>query len=539
MKILLKLISGALILSCSCSPKASSEDGVYTEGDRTYAPEAVRKVLDRQQKAAFSYFYDGAEPESGMAYEGNERENVVTTGGSGFGVMALIVGIERGWISREEGVGRMLGILDFLTKADRYGGVWSHWYNPDGSYAPFGDQKATGDLVETSFMMAGLLAAREYYTGNSENERLIRESIDNLYATVDWAKYAGPDKDGLYWLWYSETDRFSLKISGWNEALITYIMALAAPDGHSITPEIYERGWNVPGFPSRKTYGYTFPLGSQDTGGPLFFSHYSFLGLNPRLMQDSNAWYWQQNVSHTMINRHYCLNEASESRRYNVGMWGLTACYGAGSRPGYSARSPKNDDGVIAPTAALSSYPYTPFYSTQVLLALDELPECQGAYGLADSYMPSEKAATRKHLAIDQGPIVVMIENYRSGLIWDLLMKNEHVKSALAKAKIGSPEYKEGFPFSNVETVSGRMDLMEHPDRAVYEIEYFIPEPGTVHFDIVRDSDGETVQAHDIVSEAGLHAFVFDEAKITRGRKYSVRMVAPSGKTYRLPVILH
>ena len=528
------------LTACSCSSGSGADTGGdrFSSGDQTYAPSAVRRVLDRQQKAAFEFFYNGADPQSGMAYEGNNRGNTVTTGGSGFGVMALIVGVERGWITREEGTGQLRKIVDFLTEADRYKGAWSHWYSPDGSYVAFGDQKATGDLVESSFMMAGLLAAYEYFDGTDDVESGLREDIDNLYRTVDWSGYTGENGDGLYWLWYSETDTYSLKISGWNEALVTYLMALAAPEGHCIDAETYRRGWNLQSFPQRKTYGYELPLGNE-LGGPLFFSHYTFLGFDPRFMQDDKAWYWRQNLSHTMVNRHYCIHSAPETYDYGVDMWGLTACYGAGSSPNYSARNPQNDDGVIAPTAALSAYPYTPFYSTQVLLNMDRISECQGEFGLADAYKPSEKAANRDHLAIDQGPIVVMIENYRSGLIWNLLMSNDHVKAALEKAGIGMPSFEDGFPFANIETGSGYMDMMQHPDREKYELDYYLGDGGTAKVEVVRESTGECVYSASLEAVSGLNSLAFGADRVTRGEKYFIRLTAPGGKIHQLPVILH
>lgn len=534
----LPVVLALAVISCSSGSRTNSGEERFYPGDHTYAPSAVRRVLDRQQKAAFDFFYKGADPQTGMAYEGNNRGNTITTGGSGFGVMAIIVGVERGWITREDGSGQIRKIVNFLTDADRYKGAWSHWYSPDGTYVAFGDQKATGDLVESSFMMAGLLAAYEYFDGADDVETSLREDIDNLYKSVNWSGYTGKNGDGLYWLWYSETDTYSLKISGWNEALVTYLMALAAPDGHCIDATTYKRGWNPQPFPQRKTYGYELPLGNE-LGGPLFFSHYSFLGFNPRLMQDENAWYWRQNLSHTMVNRHYCTYSAPEAFGYGIDMWGLTACYGAGSSPSYSARSPQNDDGVIAPTAALSSYPYTPFYSTQVLLNLDKISECKGEFGFADAYMPSERIATRDHLAIDQGPIVVMIENYRSGLIWDLLMSNDHVKRALEKAGIGKPSFEDGFPFANIESVSGYMDIMQHPDREKYELEYFLSDGGQVKVETVKESTGECVYSTIQDAVPGLNSISFGADRVTRGEKYFIRLTAPGNKIHQLPVILH
>lgn len=531
------------LISVGCNPKPAGSgtpgNNTYPSGDQTYSPENVRKVLDKQQKAAFNFFYEGAEPQSGVALEGNNRGNTVTIGGGGFGVMAIVTGIERGWITREQGKERIRKIIDFLKGADRYKGAWSHWHNPDGSYVAFGDQKATGDLVETSYMIEGLIVAREYFDRSDAEETAIRNDIDWLYDTVDWAGYTGENKDGLYWLWYSEQDRYSLKISGWNEGLASYLFALGAKDGHDISPDLYERGWNVPVYPNRKVNGYVFPLGNNVTGGPLFFSHYSFLGFDPRHMQDSKAWYWQQNLSHTMINRHYCIYDAPASHGYNSCLWGLTACYGAGSTPSYSARNPKDDDGVIAPTAAISAFPYTPFYSAQVLMELDRIEACQGEYGFADSYKPAEKVSNRNHLAIDQGPIVVMIENYRSGLIWNLFMKNERVKRALERAGIGEPVFREGFPFIAADTKTGLYDLMAHPDKEKYELEYYSDESGKASFKILQKATMDEIQSYETDIQAGLSAFQFDDTKVTRGKPYIISMTLPSKKTYQIEAILH
>lgn len=536
---LLLLLISFCLRACTQSPQAGeTPESSYPPGDQTYVPANVRKVLDKQQKAAFTFFYEGAETESGMALEGNNRGNTVTIGGSGFGVMALVVGMERGWITRAQGIAQIQKILAFLKKADRYKGVWSHWHNPDGSFAPFGDQSATGDLVETSFLIQGLIVAREYLDKDTADEKAIRETIDQLYDGIDWAGYTGTNQDGLYWLWYSRDDRYSLKISGWNEALCTYLLALGA-EKNGISADIYKKGWNAPFYPGRKVNGYEFPLGNQEKGGPLFFSRYSFLGFDPRHMADDKAWYWQQNISHTMLNRHYCLYEAPEKNGYKASLWGLTACYGAGSTGSYSARSPQNDDGVLAPTAALSAFPYTPFYSTQVLMELNGLEVCKGEYGFADSYKPSENQANRNHLAIDQGPIVVMIENYRSELIWRLFMKNTRVKQALQKAGIGEPTLKEGFPFVVADSKTGVVDLMAHPDSEKYQLDGYSSQAGTAHVSIKSGSTMETIQEYSLPVTAGVFRFTFDDTKVTRGKKHEITLTLPSGKTCQMETILH
>ena len=307
---------------------------IVVKNDETYAPEKVKAIMDEWQRKNFNFFVAGASS-TGMAYEGNDRGDVVTTGGSGFGVMSIIVGTERGWITREQSTNQMQKIVRFLGKAERFKGAWSHWYNPDGTSHPFGDQVKTGDLIETAFMMAGLIAAGEYYTRTTSVEKEIRDSVASFWKTINWHFYVG-DGNALNWLYYSQENRLTMNIKGWNEGLISYILALGAPEPMNISYNVYNNGWlSGGGILNRigKFYGYDLPLGSS-YGGPLFFAHYSFLGLNPNLMEDNYANYWQQNVGHTMINRHYCVYESPKNFKYSECDWGLTACYGGASSMG-------------------------------------------------------------------------------------------------------------------------------------------------------------------------------------------------------------
>lgn len=529
-----------LILFAVFTFTACGDDPVPTivveKNDDTYTPSKVQPVLEEWQHKTFNFFYDGASPETGMALEGNERGPVVTTGGSGFGLMAIVVGSERGWITRQQAAERTQKIVRFLGKAERFKGMWSHWYNPDGTAHPFGDQVKTGDVIESAFMAAGLLTASEYYTSGSAIETEIRDSINSFWNTMDWRFYARSGK-ALQWLWFSQEDRLDLDIKGWNEGWIAYVLALAAPEPHNISEAVYAQGWQSNGgifHANRAFYGYNLPLG-ESKGGPMFFAHYSFLGLNPRLIEDKYANYWEQNVSHTLINRHYCLAEAPASFKYDERNWGLTACYGGKPPWNYSARSPLNDDGVIAPTAALGSYPYTPFYSTQVLLNLANMPLAQGTYGFADAYSPGTSTSEKKQLAIDQGPIVVMMENYRSGLIWNLMMKNEHVTSGLNRAGVkAKPAYKQGFHLAIINTATGEYDMMRHPDRKQFELDYFLESAGNVKFTVTNKAQSKVVLEKTVTGNAGENVFAFDNQEIINGKQHILKMIAPDGKEYTL-----
>jgi len=533
MKRLLLILLIVSFVACGKDPLPTV---VVQKNDDTFSPSKVQPVLEEWQRKTFNYFYSGADPLTGMAYEGNERGTTVTTGGSGFGVMALIVGSERAWITRQQAAERTLKIVRFLGKAERFKGMWSHWYNTDGTAHPFGNQIKTGDVIESSFMMAGLLTASEYYTSADAVETEIRDSIKSFWETMDWRFYAKSGK-ALQWLWFSLDDRLELNITGWNEGWIAYILALGAPDPLNISQDIYAQGWQSNGgisHSNRSFYGYELPLG-ENKGGPMFFAHYSFLGLNPQMLEDKYANYWKQNVSHTLINRHYCLTDAPAAYKYDERNWGLTACYGGKPPWEYKARSPLNDDGVIAPTAALASYPYTPFYSTQVLLNLAGMPLAQGTYGFADAYSPATNTSEKKHLAIDQGPIVVMMENYRSGLIWKLLMKNDRIKIGLNRAGVkDKPSYNQGFHLAILNTATSEYDMMRHPDRKQFELAYFLGSPGNVKFTVTNKAQNKVVLEKTIAGISGENIVEFDSEEIIKGKQHIIKMVTPDNKEYQL-----
>jgi hypothetical protein len=391
-------------------------------------------LLTKVQEQTFKYFWDFAHPNSGLARERNSSGNTVTIGGSGFGVMSIIVGIERGFITREQGVLRLKKIVDFLKGADRFHGVWPHWMNGNtGETVPFSTNDNGGDLVETAFMIQGLLTVREYLNPGNTQEQSIRNTITQLWEEVEWDWYTQGGQDVLYWHWSPNYGwEKNLKIRGWNESLIVYVLAASSPT-HPISASVYNEGWARNGDMANNNeyYNIQLPLGSS-FGGPLFFSHYSFLGLDPRNLQDQYANYWNQNVAHAKINHAYSVANPKNFVGYGEGAWGLTA---SDNHNGYSAHSPTNDLGVITPTAALSSFPYTPEESMTALKHFYYImgDKLWGEYGFYDAFNLTENWYASSTLAIDQGPIILMIENYRSALLWNLFMKNEEISDGLDK----------------------------------------------------------------------------------------------------------
>lgn len=395
------------------------------------------ELLTKVQSQNFKYFYDHAGPQSGLARERNNSGNVITSGGSGFGIMSLIVGIERSFITRDQGLERMEKILTFLEKADRFHGAYSHWMDDvTGDVIPFSTKDNGGDLVETSFLFQGLLTFRQYLDVNVTRESAIIDRINILWNDVEWDWYTRGGQNVLFWHWspnYNFEMNFALR--GYYEAMITYVLA-ASSTNHTIVKEAYHEGWMRSGGVKngKQFFGITLPLG-YDYGGPLFFAHYSFLGLDPRNLQDSYANYWEQNTAHSLINYEHCVRNPRGHIDYHESAWGLTASDEPG---GYSAHEPTNDNGTITPTAALSSFPYTPEESMKALRYFYYIlgDRLWGEYGFYDAYNVNDGWWANSTLAIDQGPIIVMIENYRTGLLWDLFMTAPEVQAGLSKLEI-------------------------------------------------------------------------------------------------------
>lgn len=398
-------------------------------------------LLDLVQSHTFKYFWDFGHPVSGLARERNGSGDIVTSGGSGFGLMAMVVAVHRQFITRADALARLQKIVDFLkNKAQRFHGAYPHWLNgSSGNVQPFSTKDNGADLVETSYLFQGLLTVRQYFNGADAAETALRADINALWNAVEWDWFRKNGENILYWHWSPDYNwDMNMPVRGWNEALITYVMAASSPT-HAIPKEVYTNGWTQNGaMKNGNTYYNTkLPLGTA-YGGPLFFAHYSFLGINPNGLTDAYADYWEQNTAHTKINYEYCRANPKSYYGYSDQCWGLTASDISG---GYTASSPANDVGVIAPTAALSSFPYTPLQSMNALKFFyyklgDKLWK---EYGFVDAFSLKDTWFASSFLAIDQGPVIVMIENYRSKLLWDLFMSCPEVKTGLRNLGFQSP----------------------------------------------------------------------------------------------------
>jgi hypothetical protein len=408
------------------------------------------ELLTMVQEACFHYYWDGAHPIAGMTRENLPGEDDITAlGASGFGTMALVVGVDRKFVSREQGVERLLQITSFLEKADRYHGVWPHFLNGrTGKRMPvFGIFENGADLVETSFLMEGLLTARQYFDGSSPQERLLRKQITELWKSIDWAFFRRtPDGDALFWHWSPEYSWYiNHRLTGFNETMITYLLAIASPT-HGVPASLYYTGWagqSKAAIAYRQAwaeqqagdhyvnghsyYGIKLDVGVGE-GGPLFFTHYSYMGFDPHV-GDRFTDYFHNNRNQALINRAYCIQNPGHFKGYGPDCWGITAVDGP---EGYSAYEPKpgSDDGTIAPTGAIASFVYTPDASMQALKHFyrDLGQELWGEFGFRDAFNLQRAWFSGIYMGLNQAPMTVMIENYRTGLIWKKFMSNPEVQ---------------------------------------------------------------------------------------------------------------
>lgn len=441
------LALAVVFVGCSAKTEKAAELTIAQQAEQR--PEQFENdsvFLDFIQKVHFNYMWEGADSTSGLAKERihldnhypENDQNTITIGGSGFGVAGLIVAMDRGFITREAGVERLHKIADYLTKADRFHGVWPHWLDgPTGKVKPFGKKDNGGDLVESAFLMQTLLCVRQYMDANVETEKALIDKINKLWNEMEFDWYRNGGKNVLYWHWSPEYEwEMNFPLEGYNECLMAYILGASSPT-HGIPAECFHEGWARSGGIKTDVKPYGLPLdakhnGAEAMGGPLFWAHYSYIGLDPRGLKDQYVDYWNVTRNHAMVDYKYCVENPKNFVGYGENCWGLTASY---STKGYVAHCPgDNDCGVITPTAALSSFPYTPEESMRALKYFYSKGEwIWGKYGFYDAFSETDNWTVPRYLAIDQLTIAPMIENYRTGLLWNLFMSCPEIQAGLAK----------------------------------------------------------------------------------------------------------
>ncbi len=510
-----------------------------------------REALDSLQHEAFLYMWEGGDPVTGMAYEADFGWEIrpVAVGGTGFGVAAIVVAVDRGWITRDQAVGRLLKITRYLrdktTRLDMHG-AFPHWINPQtGRTFDFGDGGDVADTVETSLLMQGLLIARAYFNGPG-SEAELRGIITGLWEGVDWNWFTNYAGEGIFWNWSVKRGYLGLRLKGYNECLITYIMAAASPTS-PVGPKDYSYWTSGDGYRPKTAYGYRIEA-SLPGGGPLFLTHYPFIGLDPRRMADKfvPGGYFARNVRQVLSNRAYCLTFAPPANRYAEDFWGLTASQVKDG--GYAASDPGNDHATIAPTGAISSMPYTPHYSLQVLQNLRGRLRSKiwGPYGPRDAISLKDDWVSPHYLAIDQLPMVSMIENYRTGLLWNLLMSDPEVRAGLRSVGITEPQLAPGFPEAVVtlkregkKYAPDAYDIRRHPDSGLYEIPYWCAEAGTVLFTVANPDGGPPLLNQQEKAAKGRNCLKFPQFRARGDEILTLTMATSDGGEYRLPMRLY
>jgi hypothetical protein len=448
MKIYFKHIIILTLLFSSCS-----ENDTYNEETPAKSDIELMKIA---QEDVFRYFWDYAHPNSKLARERLHEDNfsfdqnIVTTGGSGFGFLNILMGMENQFITKTAGISHLETALNFLENADRFHGAWSHWMDGDSGVAlPFSALDNGGDIVETAFLCQALICIREYFKNGNAQEQELAHKADELWKGVEWDWYTNGE-NVLYWHWSPDYEfQMNFRIEGYNESLIAYIMAASSPT-HSISADAYHSGWARNGNILSGTSKYNIPVifnhnGTNDNVGPLFWAHYSYLTLDPRGLTDSYTNYWDVVKNHTQIIYQHCIENPNEYNGYNEKCWGLTASYSrsADGSTGYAAHQPNNDTGVITPSAALSSIPYTPEESIKFLRYLYEemQDEYIGIAGPYDAFSPHYQWKTPRYLAIDQGTIGPMMENHKTQLFWNLFMNAPEIRKGLINLGFSSTQH--------------------------------------------------------------------------------------------------
>lgn len=409
------------------------------------------ELLDMVQEGCFRYYWEAGHPNAGLAPEITPGDvDLLAVGGNGFGVMALIAATDRHFVTREQGAGRLLKIVRFLAKADRFHGAWPHFLDGNtGKVIPyFGKYDDGGDLVETAFMIQGLLAARQYFDRDNPVEREIRDTVTRLWREVEWDWYRQrPDSNVLYWHWSPDYGfHINHPLVGWNETMIIYLLAIASPT-HPVPASLWHTGWagqdqlhiDYRRSWSRTTAGDHFTNGhsyygiklevGEGSGADLFFTHFSFMGFDPRGLRDRYTNYFNNNRAIALIQNAYAIENPCKYAGYGANCWGLSA----GVNGGGGRAQPRDDNGTINIMASLSSMPYTPVESMSALKHFyrDLGAKTWGVYGFHDGFNETQNWFEEDYMALNQAPIVVMIENHRTGLIWKNFMANAEIKPAL------------------------------------------------------------------------------------------------------------
>lgn len=414
------------------------------------------RFVDDLKEKTFTYFWEVVDSTTWQTDDRYPTRNFTSIASTGFALPVYIIGIHNEYITREEGALRVLNVLEWLWNAPQgddaegvtgYRGFYYHFLNY-GTGTRF--KQVELSTIDTALLMAGILTAQSYFDGQNRVESRIRELADSLYKRVEW-DWAMNGNSTMSMGWHPESGFIEAQWKGYNEAMILLILALGSPD-HAIPEDSWDT-WT-------STYNWADFYGYEHVNfGPLFGHQYShmfvdFRGIQDEYMRARGIDYFENSRRATLANRAYCIDNPRNFKGYGENIWGLTASDGPANETRaigdrtvrfrtYHARGAADgyihDDGTIVPTAAGGSIPFAP---EETLAALYTMKEKYGdqlytKYGFLDAFNLTYKKDgwfNKDYIGIDQGPIIIQLENLQTGLIWSILKENEYIQKGLAKA---------------------------------------------------------------------------------------------------------
>ena len=480
MKRIVLALVGLLVLAALASPAAAITDAA---------------LLDSLQRTSFQYFWDQGSSVTGLIRDRNTGGSPASTASTGFGLSAICIGIDHGWVSRTDGATRVLTALQVLWNMPQgnatsgtigYKGLYWHWLDMSTATRTWDSELST---IDTALLFAGIMDAREYFTSNTGDEPQIRALADSITSRADWAfmKNGGP---GLKMGFKPGVTGFSGfgTWTGYNEAMIMYIIAIG-----SHTHPVPSSDWKTwtSGYNWSTQFGYTYLIFP-----PLFGHQYSHCWIDFRAVQDTfmmthSSNYFENSTRATLAQRAYAIANPGGKVGYGANLWGLTAS-DVPPPTGYNARGAppaQNDDGTITPTAPISSIPFAP---TECLAVAHNLWDNYGTflwgpYGFKDAFNLTSNPDwyDTDYLGIDQGPIIMMIENYRNNAVWNRFMKHPDIVRGMflagfsgSFAGVPTPSAPSGVellesapnPFRDQTTLRFRLPRADHVRLTLYDV---------------------------------------------------------------------
>lgn len=416
------------------------------EAEATATPAAFRdddEFLELLQATAFDFFWHEANPRNGLVKDRSAPDSFSSIAAVGFGLTAIGIGVDHGWITRAAGRQRALTTLTTFANGSQgeepagtigHRGWFYHFLDLDRATR---FQQVELSSIDTALFLAGAVYAREYFDGAHPDEQRLRTLVDRLLERVDWG-WMTDGADSLTMGWQPERGFLSSRWVGYNEAMILYLLALGATT-HPLPPAAWT-AWTL-GYKWETRFGPSFAPFS-----PLFGHQYShcwvdFRGRADAWMRARGSDYFENSRRATLAQRAYCIANPGRHPGYGALVWGLTACDGPNRAgiPGYAARGAppaEHDDGTLAPTAAGGSVPFAPEVCLPTLRYFYDTwrPKLWTAYGFRDAFHLGVDWWDPDVLGIDQGPILLMLENHRTGRVWKTVMKSAVIQRGLARA---------------------------------------------------------------------------------------------------------